>query len=194
MNHFFDIGANVGQTFDDFLCKTHDYDGWQVWCFEPSPRHLGALMNKVISLSDRFNITVCPFGFSDSARTATFHEKEDPRGDSVYEVLTMGWGVVPQANHPYRVTVALYMLSGFIMQHTAPEDKITIKLDAEGSEFPILRDLLAHPAALARCNELWVEWHMTEPNAEAHRLTDALAAAGHPLKQWFGDDYPDQAK
>ena len=37
-HHFFDIGANIGQTFDDFLTKTTAFDGWDVWCFEPSPR------------------------------------------------------------------------------------------------------------------------------------------------------------
>ena len=44
--HFFDVGANVGQTFDDYLTKQPRFDGCHVWCFEPSPRHFVALCRK----------------------------------------------------------------------------------------------------------------------------------------------------
>jgi FkbM family methyltransferase len=184
MNHFFDIGTNTGQTFDDFLCKTNDFDDCKIWCFEPSPRHLGALLKKVEEQRTRFKIAVCPFGFFGKAGTHKFYEKTDGRGDSFCETLTMGYGIVPNADNGYEIVAASQVLSEFIIQHTLPEDRITLKIDCEGGEFSILRDLLAHPDALHRCIKIYVEWHMTEPNDEAHRLTDALAVAGHPIEQW----------
>lgn len=184
MNHFFDIGANIGQTFDEFLCKTTAYDGWKIWCFEPSPRHLGTLLAKAVEQSTRFKIAVCPFGFFAETATRKFYEKADARGDSFCETLTMGYGVVPNAENGYEVLCASQVLSEFILRHTAPDDQITLKIDCEGGEFSIIRDLLKSPEALRRCSKIYVEWHMTEPNEEAHRLTDALASAGHPPEQW----------
>src|SRR5882757_10487405 len=87
MNHFFDVGANCGQTFDDFLCPTTEFDGWHIWCFEPSPRHLPALMEKCSSVADRFKISICPFGLWDYNGIRKLWEKDDPRGDSFGEHL-----------------------------------------------------------------------------------------------------------
>jgi FkbM family methyltransferase len=184
MNHFFDIGANIGQTFDQFLCRTNEYDGWTIWCFEPSPRHLAQLLAKAQEQRTRFIIKICPFGFHGEPGTVRFYEKTDARGDSFYETLTMGYGVVPNADNGYEVISAAQVLSSFILKNVAENDRLTIKIDCEGAEFPILRDLLNNPHALRMCSKLYVEWHMTEPNDEAHRITGALAAAGCPALEW----------
>jgi FkbM family methyltransferase len=80
--HFFDVGANNGQTFQDYLAPGSHYDGWKVWCFEPSPRHWEQLIKTVNEYKTRFQIVLCPFGLSDTTDMAPFYEKGDPRGDS----------------------------------------------------------------------------------------------------------------
>jgi len=185
-NHFFDVGANTGQTFGAYLSQLPEYNGWTVWCFEPSPRHFTALLNESKAFSDRYKIKVCPFGLADKTAACTIFEKTDPQGDSLSETLTMGYGIVPNEHHGYDVMATVYSAADFILSHTAPDDRIVLKLNCEGAEFPIIRNLLTSREALKRCSLLLVAWHMTEPNSEAHRLTAELLSAGANIKQWMG--------
>ena len=52
---------------------------------------------------------------------------------------------------------------------------VALKLDVEGSEFTMLRDLLLSGALCARVDQLWVEWH-------GNRRID-WEALGLPLKE-----------
>lgn len=184
--HFFDVGANTGQTFGAYLAKLPEYDGCTVWCFEPSPRHLAPLLAEAKLFSHRYKIKVCPFGLADRTATSTIFEKTDPQGDSLSETLTMGYGIVPNTDNGYSVVATVYSAAEFILNQTAPDDQIVLKMNCEGAEFPIVRSLLASREALKRCSRILIAWHMTEPNSEAHRLTAELLSAGAKVEQWMG--------
>ena len=81
MNYFFDIGANIGQTFDWFLAKTNEYDGWTVWCFEPSPRYMAGLICTAARFRSRYRIA---FAVSGADGLAGFYEKLDPLAFRVF--------------------------------------------------------------------------------------------------------------
>ena len=181
MNHFFDVGANAGQTFADFLNQTADYNGWTVWCFEPSPRHLAGLLQTAAKHAARYDIRICPFGLAEKGGLARFYEKVDPRGDSL-----VGDFVVPNKESGYSVQIITARCSDIILNHIGPEDRALVKLDCEGSEYGILNDLLESPAALAKITRILVEWHGSElrNQEEDQRLMLRFAALGKPLERW----------
>src|ERR1051325_9068883 len=108
MNHFFDVGASVGSTFELFLDKTHEHDGWRVWCVEPSPRHLGKLIEAVNSRSGRYQSVICPFGLGDRSGVSEFYIKQDFQGDSF--LMTFG----SNAPIPHRTIGAIIDVVSFL--------------------------------------------------------------------------------
>jgi FkbM family methyltransferase len=188
LNYFFDVGANVGQTFDWHLCPTTQYDGWSVLCFEPSPRHLGSLLEKAAKMSGRYRVTVLPVAFGADPGVQNLYEKVDPKGDSLMAATWMG-GEVGNRAALYQVKVAVLRLSDFILRETDPGDSLVVKLDAEGAEYEIANDLLKFPEALKRITQLHIEWHQLSVDRAKERewevfLTSSFEVAGVPVKIW----------
>ena len=187
MKHFLDVGANIGQTFDDFLTKTTEWDGATVWCFEPSPRHVPALMEKAKELSARYKINICPFGLADCTTMATFFQKDDARGDSFAQILYSDH-VTENLETGYQLSLLVLSITDFLNAQTKPEDEVTIKLDCEGSEYGILSDLFINGAKLApRIKKIYLELHTTECNTpkNAAALIVGLQRMGIVTEQWM---------
>ena len=185
--HFFDVGANTGQTFTDFLSKSAAHDGWDVWCFEPSPRHLSALMVSASHWSQRYKVHVCSFGIRGTSGMLAFHQKDDPRGDS-FEPYLASDHETQNISTEYCMCVFAAGIVDAIEALTDPGDEIVLKLDCEGSEFSILGTLLKHAGALSRVREIYVEFHHISSKG-SHKDRDALilmyADKGIELKQWM---------
>ena len=185
MIHFFDIGANTGSTFDTYLQHHPELFGSTVYCFEPSPRHLGALLQKAEQYGDRFKIVVCPFGLSDSRDVLLMHEKVDPQGDSFVPLFTSGLGaLVTDRDAKYWVFALTYSILDFMIRFVPPPDTAIVKIDAECSEYVILSDLLRAPATILRqVTQLLVEFHVLE-GYDPEKYKAALQAAGRPIENW----------
>ena len=187
MKHFFDIGANVGQTFADFLNPSTEFDEWAIWCFEPSPRHLPALMAEAQKQSARYKeIHVCPFGMRGKSEVARFYQKDDPRGDS-FEFFMASCHEPKNEDFGYKLEVPAFGIVEFITGMTKPEDKILLKLDAEGSEYSILTALLESDEACARISEILVEWHRYVPapgDKTEDEIWKACAARNLLIRKW----------
>lgn len=180
MNHFLDIGANQGQTFTDFLCKDSRYDGWTVWCFEPSPRHLPELMKTAEQFRHRYQIRICPFGVWSEDGLCVLHQKDDPRGDSFFWELSTDHEV-NNLDTGYQVMVPVRDITWILSQVFGGE--LVVKLDCEGSEYPILERLLHWPE-IQFITELYVEFHnIGESHPSAQELIDAYASV-LPIKPW----------
>lgn len=186
MNHFFDIGANVGQTFDWFLSRTNEYNGWTVWCFEPSPRHLASLIAKAKTYADRFQITICPFALSDATGVQPFYEKIDPMADSLCVELKRSTNheVIPNLEASMRLQVATVSLASFITEHTSRTDKIVLKVDCEGAEYAMLNNLCCAGLARPRIAKIYVEWHDVPGKERQEELTATLRRHGIPVENW----------
>ncbi|MDE1170863.1 MAG: FkbM family methyltransferase [Verrucomicrobium sp.] len=185
-NHFFDVGANVGQTFDDFLLNHPQFDGWDIWCFEPSPRHVPALIEKARALTSRYRIHICPFGLRGRSGPQTFFQKDDERGDSFESYLASDHETV-NLDTGYLLHSAAYEAGQFILQHTAPDDKIWLKLDCEGSEFDLLSTLIGNTEALARVDQILVEWHTIQSIAPIRNIRELhlmYLSIGKRLERW----------
>lgn len=194
MNHFFDVGANIGQTFTKYLLNTNDYDGYKVWCFEPSPRNMGPLVEVAKQVTSwpqkdvhNFQVVVCPYGLWDKDGSFMFYEKSDPldvygrengEGDSFIR------GFLTNNKAPYSINAVTVSASKFIMNNTSPDDNIVMKLDCEGGEFGILEDLMTNPDALSRVKKLIVEWHTTDEIYKKDQLIQKYAEKGYKLEDW----------
>ena len=190
-HHFLDVGANVGQTFTDFLNLHTEYDGWTVWCFEPSPRHLPALMEAAYHQSDRYEVHVCPFGMRGAYSILPFFQKDDCRGDSFSDDLASD-----HKTENLKTKYYLHALSvgpgAFIRQHTLPDDEIILKLDCEGSEYWILKSIVddciyQRDSILNRISTIYVEWHTIARihSKSAKELSSFFEQVGKPLQRWL---------
>jgi FkbM family methyltransferase len=173
MEHFFDVGAHNGNTFE-FL---GDYKNWKIWCFEPSPRHTVGLLDHATS-SD-YNITVCPFGLGGKTQAVQFFQKNDRQADSFLQAFS------ENNRLGYDIITVMYDISEFILKHTKEEDIIHLKLDCEGAEYEILQSLLDNPKAFDRVKKLMVEFHdVGDCEVKRKEFAEACEKVGHPVENW----------
>ncbi len=185
-SHFFDVGANVGQTFDQFLCATNIYDGWTVWCFEPSPRHHAELLTKSQQMRDRFVVKVCPFGLSDRSAIVRFFEKDDALGDSFEENLS-GMRRTNNLSNGYEIMAPVFSVCDFIKHMTKHDDVIHMKIDAEGAEYAILSDLARNELRYP-IKKLWVEFHDCDSENKyrsREEFQNQFKESGLPIEEWI---------
>lgn len=183
MRHFYDVGANIGQTFTNYLLPGAFRDCW-ITCFECSPRHLSALCAEAEKVRSRFaGITVVPSvvgAVGDEPGFSRVYEKTTPLSDSVHpgRRVNRETGVMIEA--------PIISLSAFMLCHLAPSDTVEVKLDVEGSEYDVLEDLLQAPEALSRITSLHVEWHDVDDSSslKAKALTHRLSLVGIPVQRW----------
>jgi FkbM family methyltransferase len=166
VKHFFDIGANIGQTFDYLSTLEKDFTDYRFWAFEASPRHIPALLAKARLMKSRYNITICAFGVGGQDEVLPFFEKDDVLGDS-FEPKT--WvtdrHAVENSDTGISLIVPIIGLTGIIKQFTTVGDEILLNIDIEGSEYSMLHSLINDPTAISRVKEMWIEWHGV-PNME----------------------------
>ena len=176
MNYFFDVGANIGQTFYWYLDKTNEYDGWNVFCFEPSPRNQHQLIDTIQKYKFRYNILLCPFGLAGETGLSEFYLKTDPAGDS----YNKEWVI----NDQFQVQVLSPKIDvvWFIKEYTTKDDKIVMKLDCEGSEYGILERLLDNRDYFDRIPKIMVEWHGEEERKQ--NIINRFKDMGKPLEEW----------
>jgi len=182
MNHFFDVGAHNGNTFPHL---GSEYDRWNVWCFEPSPRHIPELIMKGKSLSNRFNVIVCPFGVGGKNEPLEFHLKTDPQGDSFSNTFS------ENIDAGCKFVVMVYDITELLLRFTSEDDVVHLKLDCETAEYDILRSLIRNPRIFDRVKKLMVEFHNPENFAvktQWEKDRDELVAAcqnlGHTVERW----------
>jgi len=182
-SHFLDVGSNCGQTFTDYLNKDTKYDGWTVWCFEPSPRHIPALMEEARRQSSRYTVKVCPFGVYSFTGSERFFQKDDPMGDSFQPYLASDH-VTENLETGYELICPVVKLSDFIPRHIPDGEYIELKIDAEGSEYGILYDLLEREKMVDR---IMVEWHQIDPSGKDDRLEliERYRKIGKELEPWL---------
>ena len=180
--HFIDAGANIGQTFD-WLHRNPRFDGWNVWCIEPSPRFHGDLMSRACDEVERYNVVVCTFGLGAISGFAPFFSKTDPLGDSFEE---HSWTDHDQSNldAPFVLCPGVVGICDFLAR-LPKSDEVVLKLDVEGAEYDILFGLLS-AKEIGRVTEILVEFHnVSHPVAmDSEQLVRAFDARGIAIDMW----------
>lgn len=189
MKHFFDIGANDGDTFDLYLYKKPEYYGWKVWCFEPSPRWIEPLCKKAEEARKLFDVIVCPFGLSGKNQLLPLYERNNNTKSDTFHIETLYGAPLDFPTH--KVICSTISISDFIPQFTKEDDEIVMKIDCEGCEYGILENLLANPHLLDRISLIINEWHPSYRDMNSacrertNKITDAFSRLNKPLQSWM---------
>lgn len=178
VNIFLDVGACGGTTFDLFLAKTDQYNGWRVYCFEPSPRHWPGLLQRADHYRHQYDIVLCPFGMAGKTGFLPFYEKEEPSGDSFIKDYFVNAGT--------RHFLCPVVEAGpFLHSIIQPGDNLHVKLDCEGGEYGILPSLLQWVDVWKAIDRLLVEFHKGEPKeGMMQALIDQCAKKGRAVEMW----------
>ncbi len=164
MIHFWDIGANCGSTFDNYLLKSKRYDGFHIWCFEPSPRSITALRNRcadiVLDNTHNYKITICPFALGAKTKWGRLYEKSTSEGDSLFETTFVGdVEVINQPTLALDIICAQINIVDFMLVAIPEGERVVLKIDCEGSEYEIFGEIFASKPAQDRIERVMVEFH-----------------------------------
>ncbi|HEU4989381.1 MAG TPA: FkbM family methyltransferase [Gemmatimonadaceae bacterium] len=157
-----DAGANIGMATVYFKAR---YPGARVTAYEPDPATFAILRGNVDANGLR-GVTLIRAAVGDRAGVLPLY-RETTSGGSVVASLDPSWGGAEA------IEVPVIRLSDAI---TEPVD--LLKLDVEGAEYAVLRDLAA-AGRLAMVRETVIEYHplAAEPNGETG-LAELLRSAG----------------
>lgn len=182
MNYFFDVGAGRGEIFtlDDVVPPERRKETALV-CIEPSPRNFVHLMEQAEQHGKEW-LGICLWSVAvsggDGQIMAPLHLKTDHSGDS----LRREWA--SNEEHPYRVAVPVLPIDvaiGGVLNE--PWHHIALKLDCEGVESKILKQLLDDGRIFKRGAVIWVEWHDADPAGRSF-LEREYRQRGLELQPW----------
>lgn len=191
MMHFFDIGANVATTFDRYLMKSDRYDGWHIWCFEPSPRSISELRQRcseiVADNSHRYKITICPFALGAKTKWCQLFEKGTSEGDSLFETTFVGdVQVMNEPDTELDIICAQINVVDFMLFSIPEGEKVVLKIDCEGCEYEIFGELFASKSAQSRIERVMVEFHgLGQYETDLRlRLYKEFQILNIPIQEW----------
>ena len=185
-----DCGSNVGNSIDMLVSALNITDDWTIECFEPTPNLVSILKNKF--KNTKLNLSINECAIYDKNENVSFSIcNENSEGSSV-ECL-MSEGVAKILNHiHYRkhdniITVKAIRLVDVLKKYN-DEDQIVIKLDIEGSEFKVVKDLL-NSDQTHKIKKIFIEWHAqyvkNESEHSVNELINKLKDKNIEVYNWF---------
>lgn len=123
----FDVGANYGQTIDEFREVFQDA---VIYSFEPSPGVFGFLKNKVSNMD---KVSVWNYGVGSSSGSFEFNENKHQNMSSFLDLGPAGWGTINQ-----RTTVPVTTIDEFCKKQGI-ESIDVLKIDTQGYELEVLK-------------------------------------------------------
>lgn len=158
MKCFIDGGANLGQAYDSFSEKYPDRD---FFLYEINSHCLETLRNKCDGLE---NVKVINKGLYSEQKTLDVYSMNP----EWYEHSNQGVSLIEKHNSNQYTsqivdTVECVDIYPLITELNEKYDDIVLKLDIEGSEYPVIKRLLEHPD-LSKISEIYVEWHAQYSN------------------------------
>lgn len=164
---FLDVGANVGQTLEEVVDPRYAFE--RIHAFEPEEVAFRVMESRY---RDHPRVEFHPFGLSDRTGYAPLYGTNDKMEASAFPSKR-------DVDETVSVT-ARYVAASEFFRDRIPAGGVVMKLNCEGSEVPILDDLLDS-------GEIWKVAHMvvcfdirTVEGAEAEedRVVGRLADAG----------------
>lgn len=168
---FIDCGANLGRVLADFIQTLPDHD---FYAFEPNAQ-LHTSLRSEVERTGHPRVTLYDKAVWTHDGTANLY-----LGHHESSTLLLGKRVPPvydqQIDYDNPVPVPCIDFSAWLAREVDSEDQVTVKMDIEGAEYPVLRKMI-HDGTLALISLLYIEWHHDRfPEMPAHEH-DELAAA-----------------
>ena len=171
-----DFGANKGQGLGIMLNMYGVNTDWIVESYEPTP----ALFEKLQERVNRPDLNInfhqkAVWNKSESVKFSIMNEED--QGSSVDCLMSAG-ACVDQASISYRHHDNIIAVDGIdiidIISKYNDDDEIIIKMDIEGSEFPVLRRLLEDHKCCKRIKKIFIEWHNCYMKNESEETRDDI--------------------
>jgi len=159
---FIDCGGNTGAGLRNFIQMYNMDKEWVIETFEPNT--LCSLSKNIKDLTNQFNITVHDKAIYEYTGTVKFSIMlENSEGSSVECLMSEAdcKDITNSSSYRYHnniIEVNCISLIDILEKYNT-DDFIVVKLDVEGSEFKILRNLLDNKENLNKINHLYIEWH-----------------------------------
>lgn len=158
---FVDVGGHTGQTLDEVTRPKYAFR--TIFCLEPMPRQFTHLLRAYRSFD---NVQVLDYGLGDSTRTATIYGSNERFESSIFadknDVATID-----------QTECVIVDATNWFSRNTTEDDTIIVKLNCEGSEVPIL-DNLIDSGMIHRIHNVMVDWDARKIPSIAHREQDLL--------------------
>lgn len=123
----FDVGANYGQTIDDF---TEVFENYEIHSFEPSRVVFEFLRNKN---SNNKNINIWNYGIGSSTKRLLLNENTHQSMSSFLELGKDGWGSLE-----YKTSVAVTTIDRFREEQNIEKIDV-LKIDTQGFELEVFK-------------------------------------------------------
>ncbi|MEU9319529.1 FkbM family methyltransferase [Streptomyces sp. NPDC048295] len=169
---FVDCGANLGIVLKRFMDELPDHD---FYAFEPNATLLPSISANVERAQHA--------GLVDVSSSAVWTEDGTIDlflGHHESSTVMPGKRVPPmynqQIDYSSPVAVPAVDFSAWLRRTATPKDLVTVKMDIEGAEYPVLRKLLAD-GTIDLVSVLYVEWHHDRFPAMSQAEHDEVAAA-----------------
>lgn len=196
MKYFIDCGAHHGEGLKHFIDAYNIDETWSIYSFEPNLESFDVL--KELSYKN-CNINYINKGVWTEDTVLEFHPETTsesygsrPDGAGSTFVPMNDWNIKANGNwgggdflNSYKIEVI--DLCKFINELKDVEF-LLVKMDIEGSEYPILRKMLNENTTINSINDLYVEFHdwamSTENPTSTGLIISQVTSKGVNIKKW----------
>jgi FkbM family methyltransferase len=161
MTTFLDVGGHEGQTLQEVTKERWAFD--HIHCFEPMPTQADQLQK---DWADDPRVTIHSHGLSDHTGAVPMYGTNEGSEASIY--LNKN-----DVNPDVVTTVQMVSASEWISDR-CPDDTLLLKLNCEGSEVPILDDLISS-GLIWRIQDVMIDWDIRKVPGEEHHEQRILA-------------------
>ena len=186
---FIDCGSNVGQGLRQFASMYGMDSSWVVETFEPNPYLIATLKSNIADLP--MHTIVHNKAVWDRNGEVTFSiMQEESEGSSVEKLMDAGICADPNSvsyrKHDTIITAPSVDVSTVLSAYSK-NDYVVVKLDIEGSEFCVVRKMLAD-GTIDIIDELYIEWHTQYLSSESietqNNLVHQISSRGIHIHNW----------
>ena len=150
---YIDGGARVGESIEIYVKKDESLIGCDIHLFECNPNHINDLL-ELQKINLEYNIFVHNAALWNENGERDFYFSIDQWGDLG---CTLNKNKSERLDLENPIKVKTVRLSDFLNQFNE-EDYIIVKLDIEGAEYEVVKDLL-DTGKMSCIKEIYVEWH-----------------------------------
>lgn len=196
---FIDCGTNLCQGLSSFIDKFKIDESWEVYSFEANPNSFNIIdkkkfkfvnfQNKAVWVSNeilKLNVEKYPSYIND--------KKISIRNDIELTDLVgggtniMGDDHVFNENNPNMTQVSIegFDFSEFIINNFKKEDFIIVKMDIEGSEYPVLEKMILDES-IHLIDEIYIEFHnhLLKNKFDENKIKNTITSLGIKLTEWI---------
>ena len=159
---FLDVGGHVGQTLDEVTRPKYQFR--TIYCFEPMPIQFTHLVRAYRTYE---NVQVFDYGLGDSTRMATIYGANEHCESSIYaeknDVSTL-----------MQTNCTIVEASNWFERNITEDDTVIMKINAEGSEIPIMNNLI-DSGLIHRIHNVMLDFDIRKVNGMQHCEHDLIA-------------------